>query len=37
MSKEKDLDLFRLVNTAEESVDEIVSYHKTYKLSKTNF
>ena len=37
MMSEKDLDLFRVVDTAEEAVDKIVSYHNTYKLSKTNF
>jgi uncharacterized protein (TIGR00730 family) len=37
MVSEKDLDLFRLVDTAEEAVDKIVSYHTTHKLEKTNF
>jgi uncharacterized protein (TIGR00730 family) len=37
MMSEKDLDLFRVVDTSEEAVDKIVSYHNTYKLSKTNF
>ena len=37
MMSEKDLDLFRVVDTAEEAVKKIVSYHNTYKLNKTNF
>ena len=37
LMSESDLDLFRLVDTAEEAVDKIVSYHTTYKLEKTNF
>ena len=37
MMSEKDLDLFRVVDTAEEAVDKIVNYHNTYKLNKTNF
>ena len=37
MMSEKDLDLFRVVDTAEEAVNKIVNYHNTYKLSKTNF
>ena len=37
MMSEKDLDLFRVVDTAEEAVDKIVSYHTTHKLEKTNF
>lgn len=34
---EKDLDLFRLVDTAEEAVEKIVSYHDTHRLNETNF
>ena len=37
MMSEKDLDLFRVVDTAEEAVNKIVNYHNTYKLNKTNF
>ena len=37
LMSESDLDLFRLVDTAEEAVDKIVSYHTTHKLEKTNF
>jgi len=37
MMSEKDLELFRVVDTAEEAVDKIVNYHNTYKLNKTNF
>lgn len=34
---EKDLDLFRLVDTAEEAVNKIVEYQESYKLEETNF
>jgi len=34
---EKDLDLFRVVDTAEEAVEKIVSYHDTHRLNETNF
>ena len=37
MMSEKDLDLFRVVDTAEEAVKKITGYHNTYKLNKTNF
>ena len=37
MISEKDLNLFRIVDTAEEARDKIVEYHKTYKINETNF
>jgi len=37
MISDKDLNLFRIVDTAEEARDKIVEYHKTYKPSETNF
>ena len=37
MVSENDLDLFRLVDTAEEAVDKIVNYHNKHKSHDTNF
>lgn len=37
MMSEKDLDLFRVVDTAEEAVNKIVDYHDKHKIPKTNF
>ena len=34
---EKDLDLFRVVDTAEEAVNKIVEYHGSYESEETNF
>lgn len=34
---EKDLDLFRIVDTAEEAVDKIMSYHDKHQTEDTNF
>jgi uncharacterized protein (TIGR00730 family) len=34
---EKDLDLFRLVDTAEEAVQKIVEYHSSHTTEETNF
>jgi len=34
---EKDLDLFRLVDTAEEAVNKIVEYHSNHTTEETNF
>lgn len=34
---EKDLDLFRVVDTAEEAVNKIVDYHQSYESKETNF
>ena len=34
---EKDLDLFRVVDTAEEAVNKIVEYHTNYNTEETNF
>lgn len=34
---EKDLDLFRVVDTAEEAVNKIVEYHKSHESEETNF
>jgi len=34
---EKDLDLFRLVDTAEEAVNKIVEYHINHSTKETNF
>jgi uncharacterized protein (TIGR00730 family) len=37
MISEKDLNLFRIVDTAEEARDKIVEYHNKYKTNETNF
>lgn len=37
MVSAKDLELFRIVDTAEEARDKIVEYHNKYKTNKTNF
>lgn len=37
MISEKDLDLFRIVDTAEEVVSKILNYHNKHKLAETNF
>jgi len=37
MISEKDLNLFRIVDTAEEARDKIVEYHTKYKTNETNF
>lgn len=37
MISDKDLNLFRIVDTAEDARDKIVEYHKTYKPNETNF
>jgi hypothetical protein len=37
MVSEKDLELFRIVDTAEEARDKIVEYHNKYKTNETNF
>jgi uncharacterized protein (TIGR00730 family) len=37
MVSEKDLNLFRIVDTAEEARDKIVEYHNKYKTNETNF
>lgn len=37
MVNENDLDLFRLVDTAEEAVEKIVNYHNKHKSEETNF
>jgi uncharacterized protein (TIGR00730 family) len=34
---EKDLELFRIVDTAEEAVDKIMSYHDKHQTEDTNF
>ena len=34
---ERDLDLFRIVDTAEEAVDKIMSYHDKHQTEDTNF
>ena len=34
---EKDLDLFRLVDTAEEAVQKIIEYHSSHTTEETNF
>ena len=37
MISDKDLNLFRIVDSAEEARDKIVEYHNKYKLNQTNF
>lgn len=37
MISEKDLGLFRIVDTASEARDKIVEYHNKYKTNETNF
>ncbi len=37
MVSDKDLNLFRIVDTAEEARDKIVEYHNKYKTNETNF
>jgi len=37
MISEKDLNLFRIVDTASDARDKIVEYHNKYKTNETNF
>lgn len=37
LMSESDLDLFRIVDTAEEAVEKIVNYHNKHKSEETNF
>ena len=37
MISEKDMDLFRVVDTAEEAVNKIVEYHTKHAIDETNF